>query len=110
MKNTCSVPLDAMARASHSAPDKGFESADWSLIFKIRSCFGLASIRLHEVRAPTTEQLHDLLQHIITRIMKWLSCQGYLVEEEGMRYLGEIDAHRALTPLQVASCTYRIAA
>ena len=26
-----------------------------------------------------------------------------------MRYLGEIDAHRALTPLQAASCTYRIA-
>ena len=63
----------------------------------------------HEVRAPTTEQLHDLLQRIFTRIMKWLSRQGYLIEEEGMRYLGEIDAHRALTPLQAASCTYRIA-
>ena len=26
-----------------------------------------------------------------------------------MTYLGEIDAHGALTPLQAASCTYRIA-
>ena len=25
----------------------------------------------HEVRAPTSEQLHDLLQRIITRITKW---------------------------------------
>ena len=63
----------------------------------------------HEVRAPTTEQLQDLLQRIITRIMARLTRQGYLIEEEGMRYLGEIDAHRALTPLQAASCTYRIA-
>ena len=61
------------------------------------------------MRAPTTEQLHELLYRIITRIMKWLSRQAYLIEEEGMRYLGEIEEDRALTPLQAASCTYRIA-
>ena len=54
---------------------------------------------------PATEQLHELLYRIITRIMKWLSRQAYLIEEEGMRYLGEIEAHRALTTLQAASCT-----
>ena len=64
----------------------------------------------HEVRAPTIEQLQHLLDRIITRIMKWLTRQGYLIEEEGMSYLGEIAADRALTPLQAASCTYRIAA
>ena len=63
----------------------------------------------HEVRAPTIEQLQDLLDRIITRIMKLLTRQGYLIEEEGMRYLGEIAADRALTPLQAAACTYRIA-
>ena len=63
----------------------------------------------HEVRAPTIDQLQDLLAQIITRIMKLLTRQGYLIEEEGMSYLGEIAADRALTPLQAASCTYRIA-
>jgi hypothetical protein len=62
-----------------------------------------------EVRAPTSEQLQDLLEQIVTRIMKWLTRQGYLIEEEGMSYLGDIDAHSALTPLQAAACTYRIA-
>ena len=34
---------------------------------------------------------------------------GYLVEEEGMTYLADIDPDNLLTPLQAASCTYRIA-
>jgi len=34
---------------------------------------------------------------------------GYLVEEEGMSYLSELDPDNPLTPLQAASCTYRIA-
>jgi hypothetical protein len=41
-----------------------------------------------------------------------LTRQGYLIEEQGMRYLAEPDADdadRALTALQAASCTYRIA-
>ena len=41
--------------------------------------------------------------------MKLLARQGYLIEEEGMSYLGDIDAHSALTPLQAAACSYRIA-
>jgi hypothetical protein len=59
----------------------------------------------HEVRAPTIEQLQDLLGRIITRIMNWLTRKGYLIEEEGRSYLGEIDADCALTPRQAASCT-----
>ena len=31
------------------------------------------------------------------------------IEEEGMTYLADTDADHALTPLQAASCTYRIA-
>lgn len=32
---------------------------------------------------PTIEQLQDLLDRIITRIMKLLTHQGYLTEEAG---------------------------
>ncbi len=36
-----------------------------------------------EVRAATIEQLHHVLERIITRIMKLLTRQGYLIEEQG---------------------------
>jgi hypothetical protein len=62
-----------------------------------------------EVPAPTVEQLQALLVKIITRSMKLLTRLGALIEEQGLTYLAEIDAHSALTPLQAASCTYRIA-
>ena len=47
--------------------------------------------------------------------MRLLTRQGHLIEEQGMalgqplRYLAEIETDRALTPLQAASCPYRIA-
>ena len=63
----------------------------------------------HEARAPTIEELQALLSRIITRILKRLTRRGYLIEEEGMTYLGDIEANSALTPLQAASYTYRIA-
>jgi acyl-CoA synthetase (AMP-forming)/AMP-acid ligase II len=59
--------------------------------------------------APTMEALQALLVKIITRILRLLTRQGLLIEEQGMSYLAEPDAHNALTPLQAASCTYRIA-
>ena len=43
------------------------------------------------------------------RILKCLTRQGHLIEEQGISYLGEIEADHALTPLQVASSNYRIA-
>ena len=63
----------------------------------------------HQVPVPTIEQLQALLVKIITRIMRLLARQGVLIEEQGMTYLTEIDSHSALTPLQTASCIYRIA-
>jgi Putative transposase len=63
----------------------------------------------HEARAPSIAELQALLVKIITRLMRLLTRQGYLIEEQGMSYLAEPDAHNALTPLQAASCTYRIA-
>ena len=63
----------------------------------------------HEARAPTGDELQALLAKIITRILNGLTRQGHLIEEQGMTYLGEIDADHALTPLQAVSCTYRIA-
>jgi hypothetical protein len=50
-----------------------------------------------------------LLDKIIARLMKMLARQGHLVEEQGMSYLADIDSDNPLTPLQAASCTYRIA-
>jgi hypothetical protein len=55
------------------------------------------------------EELQGLLLKIITRIMRLLTRQGLLIEEQGMSYLAEPDPDNALTPLQAASCTYRIA-
>ena len=51
----------------------------------------------HAARSPTAAQLLEL-SRIITRIIKRLTRAGYLIEEEGMSYLGDIDAHSALTP------------
>ncbi len=63
----------------------------------------------HEARAPTLEELQALLHKIIIRILKLLTRQGYLIEEQGMTYLAEAAPGNALTALQAASCTYRIA-
>ncbi|MGH8612657.1 MAG: hypothetical protein ACREYF_11655 [Gammaproteobacteria bacterium] len=41
--------------------------------------------------------------------MRLLTRKGYLVEEQGMMYLADRDPESALTPLQGAACTYRIA-
>ena len=41
--------------------------------------------------------------------MRWLTKQGFLIEEQDRTYLGEADRESALLPLQAASCTYRIA-
>ncbi len=46
---------------------------------------------------------------LFTRLLRLLMRQGYLIEEQGMTYLAEADADKALSPLQAASCTYRIA-
>ena len=60
-------------------------------------------------RAPTRAELEGLLDKIIARLLKMLTRLGYLVEEEGVSYLSDIDADNALASLQAASCTYRIA-
>ncbi|MGK2900324.1 MAG: transposase zinc-binding domain-containing protein, partial [Burkholderiaceae bacterium] len=66
-----------------------------------------------EVDAPTDDELHALLQTLITRVMKMLTRRGVLVEEMGQTYLAEPDAEgdeaRTLRPLQAAAVTYRIA-
>ena len=52
----------------------------------------------HEARAPSIEELQALLAKIITRLMRLLTRQGLLMEEQGMalgqplRYLAEIEA------------------
>ena len=67
----------------------------------------------HPAPALTGEKLQALLGKIITRILRLLTREGHLVEEEGMTYVadahGIIDPDNLLAPLQAASCTYRIA-
>ena len=60
-------------------------------------------------RAPTRAELEGLLDKIIVRLMKMLTRQGHLVEEQGISYIADIDADNPLASLQAASCTYRIA-
>ncbi len=65
-----------------------------------------------EASAPTDDELHALLQTVITRLMKLLTRRGVLVEDMGQAYLAEPDDSeeaRTLRPLQVAAVTYRIA-
>jgi len=66
-----------------------------------------------EAQAPTDDELHALLQTVITRLMKMLTRRGVLVEDMGQTYLAEPDADgddaRTLQPLQAAAVTYRIA-
>jgi hypothetical protein len=64
----------------------------------------------HEAHAPSAAELEALLSRIIQRIVKLLTRTGYLIEEQGVRYLAQAESDRALTPLQAAACTYRIAA
>ena len=52
-------------------------------------------------RAPI-EVMAGAWRNMLTRL-------GYLVEEQGVTYMADIDPDNALTPLQTASCTYRIA-
>ena len=63
----------------------------------------------HAVRAPTSVQLQALLGGIIKRLMRLLTHQGYLIEEQGTTYLANTDPEAALGSLQAAACTYRIA-
>jgi hypothetical protein len=66
-----------------------------------------------EASAPIDDELHTLLQTVITRLMKMLTRGGVLVEDMGQTYLAEPDADgeeaRTLRPLQAAAVTYRIA-
>ena len=63
----------------------------------------------HAVRAPTAGELHALLTRLIKRLMRLLTRQGYLIEEEALTYLADPGPESALAPLQAAACTYRIA-
>jgi hypothetical protein len=63
----------------------------------------------HEAAAPTSEEMLTLLAKIISRIMRLLTRQGILIEEQDRTYLAEVGGESSLFPLQAASCTYRIA-
>ncbi len=66
-----------------------------------------------EAGSPTDDEVHALLQTIITWLMKTLTRRGVLVQGTGRIWLAEPDADgeeaRTLRPLQAAAITYRIA-
>ena len=90
---------------------------EWVLLYIHLHCLVLDGVYcttegttvFHPVRAPSAEQLQILLNQIIKRLMKLLTRRGYLIEEQRTVYLDETDMHTAMTPLQSAACTYRIA-
>ncbi len=55
------------------------------------------------------DEFEAFLDKLIAPLMRMLTGLGYLVEEQGVSYLADIDAHNPLRSLQGASCTYRIA-
>lgn len=63
--------------------------------------------------APTDDELHALLQTVITRLMECSRDRGVLGEDMGHSYLADPDDDgteaRMLRPLQAAAITYRIA-
>ena len=63
----------------------------------------------HEAAAPSTDELEAVLLKIIKRTMRLLTRLGVLIEEPEGIYLAETATDGALTSLQAASCTYRIA-
>ena len=63
----------------------------------------------HEAAAPSSDELEAVLLKIITRTMRLLTRLGALIEEPERSYLAETDTDGALTSLQAASCTYRVA-
>ena len=66
-----------------------------------------------EIPAPSDEDIWEVLQRIIKRVMKQLVRRGILVEDQGEMYLADDVADseqaRTLRPLQRGSCVYRIA-
>ena len=66
-----------------------------------------------EAGAPTDDELHALLQAVITRLIQMLTRRGVLVEDMGRTYLAEPDADgeeaHTLRSLQAAAVSYQIA-
>jgi hypothetical protein len=68
---------------------------------------------LVEILAPGDEDVREVLQSIIKRVMKQLVRRSVLVEDQGETYLDHDDDDskeaRTLRPLHRGSCVYRIA-
>jgi Putative transposase len=66
-----------------------------------------------EIPAPSDDDVWEVLQSIITRVMKQLVRRGVLVEDHGETYLAndedDSEEARTLRPFHRGSCVYRIA-
>ena len=77
------------------------------------SCGADGVLSFVEAGAPTDDELHALLQAVITWLMQMLTRRGVLVEDMGRTYLAEPDADgeeaHTLRSLQAAAVSYQIA-
>ena len=55
-----------------------------------------------QARAPTRDELQGLLDKSIARLLKLLTRQGYLLEEQGMTRIADMDTDNPLASLQAA--------
>ncbi len=65
-------------------------------------------IVFRRVAAPTQEELSQLLERLVKRLLKLLTRRGYLVEDQGQTYLEGEGEESALSNLQAAATSYRI--
>ena len=65
-------------------------------------------VEFRRVDAPTLDEISQLLDRLVKRLLKLLTRRGHLVEDQGQTFLeGEID-EGALSTLQAAATSYRI--
>ena len=59
-----------------------------------------------QARAPSRDELAGLLDKMIVRLMKMSTRQGYLVQEQGMTFIADMDTGNPLASLQAAAFSY----
>ena len=93
----CRAPAGRRGRLFQVTPARSTRRSSGRRRGRRRSGYSRTPV-FHAVRAPTAGELQVLLTRIIKRLMRLLTRKGYLIEEQGMTYLGEIDPDTALGP------------
>ena len=81
----------------------------WKRICPLKPSTGFVFKLLRSADCPQKTGTWNTLKPEATGESRCGIRQGFLIEEQGMTYLAEVDRDRALSPLQAATCTYRMA-